>query len=200
MHLIYNYWYFINALSPRICDDIIATGKQSKLKNALTGKAKRLTPAVQKQRKSNVSFFSDRWIYNEIHPYVHTANKNADWNFQWDFSEACQFTQYNKGQFYDWHCDSWDRPYDNPTTKKHGKQRKLSVTVSLSDPKDYKGGELEFKSVDNHSGKQYTTLCKEIIPRGSIVVFPSHTWHRVKPVKKGIRHSLVMWNLGWPFK
>jgi predicted 2-oxoglutarate/Fe(II)-dependent dioxygenase YbiX len=37
--------------------------------------------------------------------------------------------------------------------------------------------------------------CAEIAPRGSIVVFPSHVWHRVKPVTKGTRYSLVIWNL-----
>jgi PKHD-type hydroxylase len=42
--------------------------------------------------------------------------------------------------------------------------------------------------------------CAEIAPRGSIVVFPSHVWHRVKPVTKGTRYSLVIWNLGYPFK
>ena len=42
--------------------------------------------------------------------------------------------------------------------------------------------------------------CKEILPKGSLVVFPSFVWHRVCPVKKGERNSLVIWNLGWPFK
>ena len=42
--------------------------------------------------------------------------------------------------------------------------------------------------------------CKEILPKGSLVVFPSFVWHRVCPVKSGERNSLVIWNLGWPFK
>ena len=42
--------------------------------------------------------------------------------------------------------------------------------------------------------------CAEIKQKGSVVVFPSHLWHRVKPVTKGTRYSLVMWNLGYPFK
>ena len=68
------------------------------------------------------------------------------YNFEWDFSESCQFTKYTKDQFYDWHCDSWDQPYIRETANdpSHGKIRKLSVTVTLSDPKEYKGGELEF--------------------------------------------------------
>jgi predicted 2-oxoglutarate/Fe(II)-dependent dioxygenase YbiX len=45
-----------------------------------------------------------------------------------------------------------------------------------------------------------THICKEILPKGSIVVFPSHVWHRVKPITSGERKSLVIWNLGKPFK
>jgi len=41
---------------------------------------------------------------------------------------------------------------------------------------------------------------KEILSKGSIIVFPSFLWHRVKPVTKGTRYSLVVWNLGYPFK
>tara|TARA_R100000700_G_scaffold31487_1_gene38587 strand:- start:364 stop:801 length:438 start_codon:yes stop_codon:yes gene_type:complete len=144
---------------------------------------------------------SDRWIYKEIQPYVHKANESAGWNFQWDFSESCQFTKYEKGQFYDWHCDGWDKPYNQPNTPSHGKIRKLSVTVSLSDPKDYKGGELEFdfRNMDPDK-KPNIRKCTEILPKGSLVVFPGFVWHRVCPVKKGSRYSLVIWNLGWPYK
>ena len=199
MHLLYSYWYFQGALSDKMCDDIIRTGKAARFNKATTGNNKKATPEVQKLRKSNVSWISDRWIYNLIHPYIHTANRNAGWNFQWDWSESCQFTIYKPGQFYDWHCDSWSKPYEKEGQNK-GKIRKLSVTVSLSDPKDYTGGELEFKPIDNNTGKQYKQTCKEILPKGSICVFPSHVWHRVKPVKKGTRYSLVIWSCGWPFK
>ena len=79
---------------------------------ALTGNAdkKNITKLelknIQKKRKSDVVWMSDRWVYNEIQPYIHQANYNAGWNFEWDWSEECQFTEYKKGQFYDWHCDS----------------------------------------------------------------------------------------------
>ena len=145
---------------------------------------------------------SDRWIYKEIQPYIHQANQSAGWNFQWDFSEACQFTKYVKGQYYDWHCDSWDKPYTREEGHfSNGKIRKLSVTVTLSDPKEYKGGELEFdfRNLDPDK-KPNIRKCKEILPKGSLVVFPSFVWHRVCPVKSGERKSLVIWNLGWPFK
>jgi PKHD-type hydroxylase len=145
---------------------------------------------------------NDRWIYDQIQPYVNQANKSAGWNFEWNWSESCQFTKYSKEQYYDWHCDSWDTPYNNPENLNfHGKIRKLSVTCSLSDPKDYKGGELEFNfNNPEATKKQNIKKCLEILPRGSIVVFPSFVWHRVRPVTKGIRYSLVIWNLGYPYK
>jgi PKHD-type hydroxylase len=129
--------------------------------------------------------------------------QSAGWNFNWDWSESCQFTKYKKGQYYDWHCDSWDKPYmtNNPQDPTNGKIRKLSVTVTLSDPKDYKGGELEFDFRNLDPDKKANIVkCKEILPKGSLVVFPSFVWHRVCPVKSGERNSLVIWNLGYPFR
>ena len=69
------------------------------------------------------------------------------------------------------------------------------------DPKEYKGGELEFdlRNLDPDK-KPNLRSCTEILPKGSLVVFPSFVWHRVKPVTKGERNSLVIWNLGYPFK
>ena len=208
MNLTNYYWYFQSAVPARICNDIVRYGKQLQDQMAVTGgfggrklNAKQ-TKDLKKKRNSDIVWMSDRWIYNEIHPYIHQANASAGWNFQWDFSEACQFTKYKKGQFYDWHCDGWDQPYrreqDDPS---NGKIRKLSVTVTLSDPKNYKGGELEFDFRNKDPDKKPNIhKCTEILPKGSLVVFPGFVWHRVCPVKSGERNSLVIWNLGWPYK
>jgi PKHD-type hydroxylase len=208
-----NYYYFFqNALTPRFCDELIKYGKSQQEQLALTGgqtnkiqEGKNLSEEdlkdLKKKRDSNIVWLSDRWIFKEIQPFIHQANRLAGWDFQWDFSEACQFTKYKLNQFYDWHCDSWESAYankDNPDT--FGKIRKLSVTCSLSAPEDYEGGELEFDFRNTDPDKPAIRKCAEIKPRGSIVVFPSHVWHRVKPVTKGTRYSLVIWNLGYPFK
>ena len=216
MNLSNYYYYFQSAIPPRICDLIVQYGKAEKQREqqAITGGYGRdrnlqknpLTDNeindIKKKRDSNIVWMNDRWIYKEIQPYVHQANRNAGWNFQWDFSESCQFTKYEKGQFYDWHCDGWDRPYQRQEEDpSNGKIRKLSVTVSLSDPKDYKGGELEFDFRNQDPDKKPNIRkCTEILPKGSLVVFPGFVWHRVCPVKKGSRYSLVIWNLGWPYK
>jgi PKHD-type hydroxylase len=214
MNLQNYYWYFKSVLSPKFCDELIAYGKKNQEQIALTGNieskrnlklnplTKKETKDLKKKRNSNVVWMDDRWIYDQIQPYVNQANKSAGWNFEWNWSESCQFTKYSKEQYYDWHCDSWDTPYNNPENLNfHGKIRKLSVTCSLSDPKDYKGGELEFNfNNPEATKKQNIKKCLEILPRGSIVVFPSFVWHRVRPVTKGIRYSLVIWNLGYPYK
>tara|TARA_R100001377_G_scaffold37686_1_gene20983 strand:- start:822 stop:1445 length:624 start_codon:yes stop_codon:yes gene_type:complete len=203
-----NYYYWFKKVVPsHLCDDIVRYAKSIQDQMAVTGGLgdrklnKKEIQDLKKKRDSDIVWLNERWIYNAIHPYIHQANREANWNFQWDFSEQCQFTKYKKGQYYDWHCDSWDRPYDQPNTQSHGKQRKLSVTLSLSDDKDYTGGELEFDMRNTDPDKKPNThVLKEIRPKGSLVVFPSDVWHRVKPVKRGVRHSLVIWNVGDPFK
>jgi len=212
MNLQNYYWYFVNALPHSICDQIIKHAGNKKPEVGIVGdlskkvkEGKKLTKKdkeeLYKVRKSNVVWLDDRWIYNEIHPYINHANKNAGWNFQWDWSESCQFTVYKKNQFYDWHCDSWDSIYNKPEDlNRHNKIRKLSVTVSLSDPKEYSGGLLQFDFRNSKEGKPVIRDAIEILPKGSICVFPSFVWHRVTPVTKGTRKSLVIWNLGYPFK
>jgi len=200
------YWYFTSAIPPKLCDDIIKYGLSQAETMARTGGYgdRELTKDeirdMKRKRNSDLVWLNDPWIYKELHPYIHQANRAAGWNFEWDRSESCQFTKYKLNQYYDWHCDSWDKPYveEGPTK---GKIRKLSVTVSLSDPKDYKGGELEFDFRNEDPDKKPNMRkCTEILPKGSLVVFPSFVWHRVKPVTKGVRYSLVIWNLGWPFR
>ena len=221
MNLKNYYYYFQSALTPRMCDDIVAYGKQHQAEMAVTGGVTRKVETggkltkkeiknIQKKRDSDIVWMNDKWIYDAVHPYIHEANKLAGWNFEWDWSESCQFTKYGVGQYYGWHCDSWEEPYQRKQNEDgtypidHGKIRKLSVTISLTEPDEYVGGNLEFdfrNQIDwERDKKSKIKECTEIRPRGSIIVFPSFVWHRVAPVTKGVRNSLVVWNLGYPFK
>ena len=213
MNLFNHFWCFKSALTPKFCDDVIKhalskkenmgfTGPYDKKKNKLS---KEDISTMHIKRKSDVVWLHDEaWIYKEIHPYINIANEQAGWNFDWHQSEACQFTKYKVNQHYDWHCDSWHKPYDRPGTNIHGLIRKLSVTCQLTDGSEYEGGELQFdvKDYEPHmrDEEKHLITAKEILPKGSIIVFPSFVWHRVKPVTKGTRYSLVLWNLGYPFR
>ena len=204
-------WYFKSAVPSRICDLIIKQGLAQNESMARTGgllENKKLTKDeikhIKRKRHSDITWLNDPWIYRELHPYVHEANKQAGWNFDWERSESCQFTKYKLNQYYDWHTDGWSKPYNKPYTLNHGKVRKLSMTCQLTDGSEYEGGELEFdfRNYDPNmrDESKHVKQVKQILPKGSIVVFPSFVWHRVKPITKGTRYSLVMWSLGYPYK
>jgi PKHD-type hydroxylase len=173
-------------------------------------------------RDSEISWLTDQWLYDLILPFVKEANNLAHWKFDIECFENFQFTVYNSpGGFYGWHKDGgsdhfakYKRHIDGITTldsfgkikSDHiendeliiGKVRKLSLTLNLSDDNEYEGGNLMF-DFGKHEYPQFYE-CKEIRPKGSLVVFPSFTPHCVTPVTKGIRKSLVLWCLGKPFR
>ena len=205
----WKYWFFKKALPHKFCDDVIKYALSQQIKLGGTKEidankklSKKQIKDLYQYRDSNVVWLNDRWIYDAIVPFVRTANKNANWNFEFDDAESIQFTIYKKGQFYNWHMDGFEDPYDMPDDlHKHGKVRKLSVTVALSDHKEYKGGDFYF-IIDNSKNplKPKQMKAKEIKEKGSIIVFPSYEFHKVAPIIKGTRCSLVIWFLGKPFK
>ena len=188
----------LSRLPNRFCDDVIKYCLNKDDTIARIGEMDKASDeeVIKNQhiRKSNLVWIDDQWIYNVIHPYIHEANKQAGWNFQCDWSEPCQFTKYNLNQYYDWHCDSG--------IKEKKKIRKISVTCQLNDPCEYEGGDLEFDQrnyrPDQRDPDKHVFKCNNL-KKGSVVVFPSYMWHRVKPVTKGVRYSLVIWNLGKAF-
>lgn len=83
---------------------------------------------------------------------------------------------------YDWHEDNcWIAP--NPDRHRH--DRKISCVLQLSEPEQYEGGKLELER-EPLQGDTFTQ-------QGDLLFFPSHLRHRVTPVTKGTRHSLVLW-------
>ena len=124
-------------------------------------------------------------MYNVVERQLSIVNLNQ---FMFDvvrLTEPAQFTEYPKGGFYDWHMDSDTVFLHEPTV------RKISMTLLLSDPSQFTGGELEFMD----KGKRPDDL-----KQGQAIFFASFLRHRVAPVKKGVRHSLVMWFGGPPLR
>lgn len=209
MNLKEYYLVFPKAFTKKFCEDVIKHGNMQRDHTALIGGQTEINKLnkkdinnLQKTRNSNISWLDDKWIYKEILPFINAANEKAGWNFDIDESENLQFTKYKLNQHYSWHCDSFPEPYNKPNSPdQHGKIRKLSATISLSDPSSYSGGELEFNFNEPHrSKKQNIRQCKEVLPQGAIVIFPSFVYHRVLPVTRGVRYSLVLWTLGKPYR
>ena len=170
-------------------------------------------------RDSNISWLSDQWIYDLIWPWVDKANISSGWHYDFDYAEPAQFTIYNKDQFYGWHSDGpndynsvkrreipgvYDKNHCDtglftPINELMGKVRKLSITLMLSDPNNYEGGNLKFDRGE-HIKNRYEEISGGMVNQGSIVVFPSYKYHCVTPVTKGTRYSLVVWFNGRPMK
>ncbi len=140
---------------------------------------------MQKIRNSKICWISDQWIKDLLWKYVKNAN---EMNFQVNVNNISeiQFTEYRSEEngHYDWHHDvNWSSENDF--------DRKLSVTVQLSDEKEYEGGNFEFDEIKTNVNFK---------SRGTILIFPSYLRHKVNPVKSGIRRSLVAWFFGSKWK
>lgn len=187
------YYYFDKVFKKEECENLIKIGSNLILEEAKTkGKDKNY-------RKSKISWLSENWIYDRLNSYLEETNKEAGWNFEYSFIEPLQFTKYSKEDYYDWHTDGnsdHNSVYKNCLNKNfNGNIRKISATISLSSQNDYDGGDLEFDW--GLLGRKTIT---EIKNQGSVVFFPSFTQHKITPITRGTRYSLVMWVLGKPFK
>lgn len=156
------------------------------------------------RNSKNLWIPTNHWIGGFLWHYVQRANRE---NFLYDLTcvdgENLQYTQYSEGQYYNWHIDagidSTYKPQIITSSRQNKSQdqinlngeyvRKLSFTLQLSDPEDYRGGEVQFM---DSSGKSYF-MPKQ---RGTIAFFDSRTPHRVRKVKSGMRKSIVGWVVG----
>ena len=209
MNLFHYVWQFEGALCNETCDRIIEAGLKSNKQRSLVGEmnlsnkplTKKEEKFLLKKRVGEVAWLNQPWMYELIQPYIHLANHNAGWNFDWSWTEDIQFTIYRPGEFYEWHTDSWDKQGDNPQDKfRYGKIRKLSSVIQLSDPSTYEGGILELDPRQQNPGVKKRTIITASAKRGTIICFPSFVWHRATKVTKGVRYSIPMWSWGPPFK
>tara|TARA_B100001778_G_scaffold282592_1_gene248189 strand:- start:935 stop:1552 length:618 start_codon:yes stop_codon:yes gene_type:complete len=156
------------------------------------------------RNSKNTWINTSHWIGGWLWYYVSKMNRE---NFLYDIVDidggTLQYTHYDKGQFYNWHSDSdldtHYKPQHNFSSVQNKAQdqtfqqgeyvRKLSFTLQLSDPTDYRGGEVEFLD----TGTKRFLAPKQ---RGTMIVFDSRTRHRVRKIKSGIRKSIVGWVVG----
>lgn len=123
------------------------------------------------------------WVHARMTRLVADANREM-FRFALDgFEEQVQIAAYGPGHYYDWHIDRGRGAVAG--------RRKLTISVQLTDPSAYGGGELEI----NADGHPFQAPRE----RGTAIAFAAHTLHRVAPVTFGLRHSLVVWVHGPDF-
>ena len=174
--------------TPQQCQMVINKGMSLKKEPAAVGISQKPGGGVDpKKRITTISWipFKDMpEMYKDIEATMLKANGN---HFGFDgmrLTEVALFTHYLEGGFYDWHMDNDVLGKNQPPV------RKISMTLLLSDPATFEGGELEFMSKGKTAKLQ----------QGQAIFFASWLQHRVKPVTKGERKSLVMWFGGPSFK
>tara|TARA_R100000005_G_C4994847_1_gene201788 strand:- start:698 stop:1312 length:615 start_codon:yes stop_codon:yes gene_type:complete len=204
MNLENYFMVYEKAIPKKFCEELIRYGDTLNPDIGLVGDIKKVPDnekdlkQLTKTRNSYISWLSEPWIWKTLKPFINLANEQSGWNYDLSHAEPAQFTRYSKTQHYDWHMDQHPKPYDNPRDASHGMTRKISLTLSLNDGGEYEGGELEFRLPDSKGEKVINNNKSRL--QGTLTIFPSFVFHRVSPVKKGTRYSLVVWNLGFPFK
>lgn len=182
-----NYATWENAFSEEEINKIVQIGEELVKIDATVGTDSD-TKVVNSIRKSQISWVTlnneTGFIYDRL-GYVARQLNGQFFGFDlYGFVEDLQFTTYRpEGDFYSWHMDS---------NSGHAAPRKLSLVLQLSDPAEYDGGELQIMT-----SAEPTTIPKK---KGLIVAFPSFIVHRVKPVTRGVRRSLVVWLTGERFR
>ena len=167
-----------SALSKEQIIEILNLVDNNSLLNAPVFSSSKL---IQKKRSSKIYWINESWVQELLWEYILEANQKT---FHVDVinKSEIQFTEYrsDEGGKYDWHHDvNWNG--------QEGLDRKLSISIQLSDKLDYEGGNFEFE--------EFTSSMdfKEI---GTIIIFPSYLRHRVTKVTSGTRRSLVAWFYG----
>lgn len=170
------------------CNDIIKCGISLQKEEAGVGfGVDSIKNKNKKIRKSKVAWIRHDLIppaFQKIKEALYSVNKNHFGFENLEMIEFAQYTEYDKGSHYNWHTDSEIEFSKQPPV------RKISMSILLSNPEEFVGGELEFIE----EGKLME------LKKGEAVFFASFIRHRVRPVRKGIRKSLVMWFGGEPFK
>ena len=174
--------------TPRQCQMVIDAGRKQRPQKAQVGMGRPEASGVDtKKRTTTISWIPFKEMepmYNQINQFIQKANRN---HFGFDdiqITEQAQFTEYPEGGFYDWHMDT------DVNMKHEPPVRKISMTLLLSPENQFEGGDLELMA----PGK--TAKLKQ----GHAIIFASFLNHRVAPVTRGVRQSLVMWFGGEPFK
>ena len=171
------------AFSADECDRIVALGES----RITTGAAvdQRSDLASRDYRISDVAWIEPaqdaHWLYHRLAVLFAQVNESFGFDLT-GFAEALQFTCYGPGQYFGWHADIGG---DDTAA------RKLSLTIQLSDPADYDGGNLQFHGADDLPAAR---------GRGCVTIFPAYLAHQVSPVTRGLRRSLVAWAYGPSFR
>lgn len=184
----HNPWVTLSAaFTPEECRSIRSLAEKYPSIDAEIGNNQDVNANIRKNnvRWMNAGDLDTQWIYQRLTDQLLSVNEQA-FKYDIDYIECLQYTEYNKpNDVYEQHVDmQYNKGIHN---------RKLSFSLQLTDPTHYEGSDLEFilghEDTKNASREQ-----------GTLIIFPSFQMHRVTPLLKGQRLSLVGWAAGPPWR
>ena len=175
--------------TPEQCQMIINAGRSEPRNDASVGNEQGIKGGIvdTKTRTSHISWIPFKKMtemYKQLELVMKQTNGNHFGFDNMQITEMAQYTEYPKGGFYDWHTDNDVNCANEPPV------RKISMTCLLSPEHEFEGGDLQLMKEDK--------IAK--LKQGHAIFFASFIRHRVAPVTRGKRKSLVMWFGGTPFK
>ena len=172
--------------SPQQCQMIVDAGHQQKPEVAKVGGGEKGAHDTKKRVTtiSWIPFQEMGHMYQDLNSFIQKANENHFGFGDIQVTENAQFTEYPVGGFYDWHMDCDVNMQHEPPV------RKISMTLLLNDPSEFEGGDLELMAPGKFAE----------LKQGHAIIFASFLNHRVNPVTRGMRQSLVCWFGGKPFR
>jgi len=176
------YAFWNNAFSKEECQSIINIAKDK-------GLIKGTTKSESDVRDSKISWLYPvddmDWVFRRVTDITLNLNERF---FKFDLfglNEGFQFTNYEAPS------GKYGKHVDRAINMS---VRKLSISIQLTNPEEYEGGELKLYDGDDEEG---IVMDKT---QGTLIIFPSYVLHEVMPVTKGTRNSLVTWVTGKQFK
>lgn len=182
-----HYYYLPGLLSPETCDRVVETAQLFDPADAIVGDGEnaRLDRYYRRSTVRWLSYGPHTSVLYEALTYALRWINDKTWRLELgSFQSALQYTEYAAWdrQHYDWHMDFGAGEFAS---------RKLSVSVLLTPGDDYEGGDFEFQDLTMPNGHR-----SALRQQGAAVIFPAFYRHRVTPVTRGKRVSLVGWMSG----
>jgi PKHD-type hydroxylase len=164
------------------CTKLLEAFGDTKFESMVEGETPYVNPGLRSGKLAWIPPNSESiWVFQRLSALLTDVNKEYRFEIH-GFLDPIQLTRYGIGGRFEWHAD---------VGPEQTSLRKLSVTVQLSEPSNYVGGNLEFHGLE---------LPEEARVRGTAIFFPSYMAHRVSPITAGERASLVAWACGSAFR
>ena len=180
----YNAPYMIKQFNENFLRKVLSLINQNVLEDS-----KIVNPSGNSRRSSKNMWIKDRNVLTSFMNVTGDINRRTGWDFYLNAIEPLQYAEYSINDEFDWHIDQHNVSY------KDNKVRKISFSILLND--DYEGGKFDLEMGNPNEEKRYKTI---ELKQYQGLFFQSDWFHRVQPIKSGIRKSLVGWVLGPKFR